>query len=69
MIHTLSATGDEANMEPRKRPLPKYPHSDRYIHCADAVVYERLAPERRRQHDEIIKAIDRVCEIIQRARK
>jgi hypothetical protein len=71
VIHTLSAagSGEHATMEPRKRPLPTYPSSDRYISCADAVLYERLAPERRRQHDEIIKAIDRVCEIIQQARK
>jgi hypothetical protein len=34
----------------------------------DAVLYRLTDPERQRQRAEIVKAVDRVCEIIEKAK-
>jgi hypothetical protein len=34
----------------------------------DAVLYRLTDPERQRQRAEIVKAVDRVCEVIQKAK-
>ena len=46
-----------------------YPASAGHVFLTDPVLYELLAPERRRQQVEMIKAIDRVCEVIERERR
>jgi hypothetical protein len=47
-------------------PLEKYPHSSHHLPFVDPVLYELLGPERRRLRGQIIQAIDRVCEVIER---
>ena len=49
-------------------PSKGYPSSDTHLSFADPVLYELLVPERRRQQAEIGRAIDRVCELIERVR-
>ena len=52
-------------------PLKEFPHSDHHVDCVDPVLYELLAPERRRLRGQIIQAIDRACDVIanQRSRQ
>jgi hypothetical protein len=50
------------------RPYKGYPSSESHRGLADRVLYELLAPERRRQHREMLAAIDRVCAIIESQR-
>lgn len=46
-----------------------YPYIwEEFLH-SDLVLNELLAPERRRQYGEMRKAIDRVCQVIDRERK
>lgn len=46
----------------------EYPCWDLYGDCQDPVLFELLAPERRRQQKEMLAAIDRVCTIIESQR-
>jgi len=61
---------EEPNFKPewigkRMESDKKYPHSATHLAFVDPVLYELLAPERRRQQAEIIHAIDRVCDVIE----
>lgn len=46
-----------------------YPYIWTHFLSADPVLNDLLAPERRRQYEEMGKAIDRVCKVIDRERK
>jgi hypothetical protein len=59
-------TREEMTVDPG--PRKGYPSSGGHVCLADPRLYELLAPERRRQQAEMIKAIDRVCEVIERER-
>lgn len=58
---------EETTIDPGAR--RGYPASAGHVFLTDPVLYELLAPERRRQQVEMIKAIDRVCEVIERERR
>jgi hypothetical protein len=45
-----------------------HPEAAENLISADSVLYELFEPERRRQKAEIIKSIDRVCEVIEFSR-
>lgn len=42
----------------------RYPSSDSHLGLVDAVLYELLTPEWRRQRTGMIQAMDRMCEVI-----
>ncbi len=45
-----------------------HPYSAGHLMGADPILHELLAPEQRRQQTEIVKAIDRICEVIRKHR-
>ena len=49
----------------RERLFESHPDSPMHRAMADPVLYELFEPERQRQRTEIIKAIDRVREVIE----
>jgi hypothetical protein len=55
--------------ESDRRPPKGYPSSDGHVWLADKILYELLAPERQRQRTEMMRAIDRVCEIIENQKR
>jgi hypothetical protein len=66
----LRAPGVEVQSKQRSKwPYRRYPSPDIHIDLADEVLLELLAPEQQRQRTEMIRAIDRVCEIIVRHRE
>ena len=46
-----------------------YPYIWVHFLSSDPVLHELLAPERRRQYGKMMKAIDRVCKVIDRERE
>ena len=46
-----------------------YPYIWEHFLTSDPVLNELLAPERRRQYGKMMKAIDRVCKVIDRERE
>jgi len=46
-----------------------YPSAAWFEYCLDPVLHELLLAERKRQQEEILEAIDRVCDVIQRSRQ
>jgi len=65
----LREPGNEREyMQWESRPYKGYRSSEDYRESADRVLYELLAPERRRQQKEMLAAIDRVCAIIETQR-
>lgn len=66
----LREPGVESKPVPRSnRPRKHYPSADGHIEMADEVLYDLLAPEWQRQRREVLRATDRVCEIILRHRE
>lgn len=61
---------EEPTFEPEKNRIDEsLVLSNPHLFFVDRVLHELLTPERRRQYREIVKAIDRVCEVIDGQRR
>jgi hypothetical protein len=64
-IHTSGSPEDTVRGESHPK---NYPSESHHVGLTDPVLYELLLPERRRQQRQMMRAIERVCELVERQR-